>query len=242
MELWEREFEAKAYVIFFRNGSVGIWHSSFAEPLDTQMPEDQQIERLFLEPVIDYCNKPFAKMYGFASPSELYGTRLLLFASERDEKNIATIRTFIRSGYNAKNLETHEIDREGNPHWFVNDVQSEFAGGNLIGIWGMQHEITQHKRLHDEREKIRRATSTQQFLLLQLLADGYDVKAAAHKMEIAVGTARIHLARLLEKFDIHTQEELKTHARSLGISHSNPLLGASFTDMGKWRFPSRKSK
>ncbi|HEX9657690.1 MAG TPA: hypothetical protein VGB89_12355 [Bacteroidota bacterium] len=79
MDQRQLEFEARVYQMFFRESNIGFWHAYFPQPLDTKLHEDEQIERLFAEPLLDFCSESFARMYGFSSPNELLETPLLLF-------------------------------------------------------------------------------------------------------------------------------------------------------------------
>jgi len=141
--------------------------------------------------------------------------------AKEDPKNIETVREFIKAGYNARNLETHEVDRAGNPRWFINDVVSEVRDGHLADIWGMQHEITHRKRQQEKRMEIRRVLSSKQHFLLQLLSDKYSLKEVGSVMNIAENTAHIHLARIMKKLDIHDRDQLVRYAREIGISQTH---------------------
>jgi len=60
MEQRKLEFEARVYQAFFRDSNIGFWHAYFPQPLDTQLSEDTQIDRLFAEPLIDFCSESFS--------------------------------------------------------------------------------------------------------------------------------------------------------------------------------------
>jgi len=63
-----------------------------------------------------------ARMYGYSVANEIVGARLgdLLLASEA--ANIAAIRGFIGNGYRLQNVQSAEVDRNGQKRYFLNNV------------------------------------------------------------------------------------------------------------------------
>jgi hypothetical protein len=118
------------------------WRFHHEQPLDIALPEEDQVEHLYLYSVLAECNDAFARMYGFRSAADVIGTRLVVFLPPSNPQNIAYLQAFIRSGYRLEDAESREIDRYGNAKCFVNNLVGIFERGQLVGAWGTQRDIT----------------------------------------------------------------------------------------------------
>ncbi len=136
------------------------WRFQHEQPLDITLPEDEQVEHLYLYSVLAECNDAFARMYGFRAAADVIGTRLVVFLPPSNPENIAYLRSFIRSGYRLEDAESHEIDRYGNPKYFVNNLVGIFERGQLVGAWGTQRDVTGRKRTGNPQEYLSRIHST----------------------------------------------------------------------------------
>ena len=58
-------------------------------------------------------------MYACDDPGELIGTRLGDSFDPDDSHTREFFRAFVRGGYRASDLESHEFDRRGEPRWFM---------------------------------------------------------------------------------------------------------------------------
>jgi hypothetical protein len=122
------------------------WRFHHDQPLDITLPEDEQIEHLYLYSVLAECNDAFARMYGFRTAADVVGTRLVVFLSPSNPENVAYLRSFIRSGYRLEDAKSQEIDRYGHTKYFVNNLVGIFERGQLVGAWGTQRDVTDTKR------------------------------------------------------------------------------------------------
>lgn len=136
------------------------WRFHHEQPLDITLPEDEQVEHLYLYSVLAECNDAFARMYGFRAAADVIGTRLVVFLPPSNPENVAYLRSFIRSGYRLEDAESHEIDRYGNAKYFVNNLVGIFERGQLVGAWGTQRDVTEAKRTGDPQEYLSRVHST----------------------------------------------------------------------------------
>jgi PAS domain-containing protein len=136
------------------------WRFQHEQPLDITLPEDEQVEHLYLYSVLAECNDAFARMYGFRSAADVVGTRLVVFLPPSNPENVAYLRSFIRSGYRLEDAESHEIDRYGNAKYFVNNLVGIFERGQLVGAWGTQRDVTGFKRTDDPQESRSRIHSS----------------------------------------------------------------------------------
>ncbi len=150
---------------FLEVTTEATWRFHHEKPLDITLPEDEQVEHLYLYSVLAECNDAFAKMYGFRAAVDVIGTRLVVFCPPSNPENVAYLRSFIRSGYRLEDAESHEIDRHGNAKYFVNNLVGIFERGQLVGAWGTQRDVTEQKgnpAAQEYRSRIHSAKSSSQ--------------------------------------------------------------------------------
>ncbi|MFP5286363.1 MAG: ATP-binding protein, partial [Thermoanaerobaculia bacterium] len=138
------------YRAFFDQSAEGIWRCELEEPVPVELPVEEQIERFYRHAVLAECNRGMARMYGLTEPAELIGSRLGDLLPRSDAHNVEYLRSFVRSGYRLSGAESHEIDRDGKPKYFLNNLIGVLENGRLIRVWGTQLDITERKRLEDE--------------------------------------------------------------------------------------------
>jgi hypothetical protein len=136
------------------------WRFQHEQPLDITLPEDEQVEHLYLYSVLAECNDAFARMYGFRAAADVIGTRLVVFLPPSKSENVDYLRSFIRSGYRLEDAQSHEIDRYGNAKYFVNNLVGIFERGQLVGAWGTQRDVTGVKRGGEAQEYLSRVHSS----------------------------------------------------------------------------------
>jgi hypothetical protein len=136
------------------------WRFHHELPLDITLPEDDQVEHLYLYSVLAECNDAFARMYGFRAASDVVGTRLVVFLPPSNPANVEYLRSFIRSGYRLEDAESHEIDRYGQAKYFINNLVGIFERGQLVGAWGTQRDVTELKQANGTQEYSSRLHST----------------------------------------------------------------------------------
>jgi len=130
---------------FLEVTTEATWRFHHEKPLDITLPEDEQVEHLYMYSVLAECNDAFARMYGFRAAVDVIGTRLVVFLPSSNAGNVAYLRAFIRSGYRLEDAESQEIDRYGNAKYFVNNLVGIFERGQLVGAWGTQRDVTDQK-------------------------------------------------------------------------------------------------
>ncbi len=150
---------------FIEVTTEATWRFHHEKPLDITLPEDEQVEHLYLYSALAECNDAFARMYGFRTAAEVIGTRLVVFCPPANAENLAYLRSFIRSGYRLEDAESQEIDRYGNTKYFVNNLVGIFERGELVGAWGTQRDVTDQRRAlqaQEYRSRIHSAKSSSQ--------------------------------------------------------------------------------
>jgi hypothetical protein len=145
---------------FIEVTSEATWRFHHEKPLDITLPEDEQVEHLYLYSALAECNDAFARMYGFRTAADVIGTRLVVFCPPANAENVAYLRSFIRSGYRLEDAESQEIDRYGNTKYFVNNLVGIFERGQLVGAWGTQRDVTDQRRAGKAQEYRSRIHST----------------------------------------------------------------------------------
>jgi len=139
------------YQTFITQSSEGIWRFESEQPVDTNLPVDEQVELLYEHGYLAECNDVMAQMYGFSRAEELTGVRLRSILP-RSGKNQEYLRAFIRQGYRGNEQESQELHRDGSERYFLNSLHGIIENGCLVRAWGIQRDITERKRAE---EKIR---------------------------------------------------------------------------------------
>jgi PAS domain S-box-containing protein len=142
------------YRAFVENSSEAIWRFELTEPVSIDLPLDEQIENFYRHGYLGECNDAMAAMYGFKSAGELVGAKLDDLLVRDDPNNVEYLRAFINSGYRMTEAESHEVDREGNSKYFLNNFVGIIEDGKLLRGWGTQRDITERRRAEQEREQL----------------------------------------------------------------------------------------
>lgn len=130
-----------------RKSSEGIFYVEYHPPVDTSDNISHQVTEVITRGVITESNFALAKLYGYSLPSEMTGKTLLeLYGNKIDAINIKATEDFIKSNYKIENLETKELDVDGNIKYFSNTLIGNIKDGMLIGNWGIQKDITIQKK------------------------------------------------------------------------------------------------
>ena len=141
------------YRAFIQKSSEGIWRCEVAQPISTDLPEDVQIDEVYRLGYLAECNDAMARMYGFSSAAEIVGSRLGDLLPQSDPHNVEFLRNFIRGGYRLDAVESHELDRDGNPKIFLNSLVGFVKDGRLVRAWGTQRDVTEQRRIEGELRK-----------------------------------------------------------------------------------------
>ncbi len=134
------------YRAFIEQTVEGVWRFELEQPVPVTFAEDQQIERFYTNAYLAECNDALAQMYGYSKAGELIGARLGDMMPRSDPQNLEYLRAFIRSGYRLTDAESHEVDREGNERFFLNNLIGFVSEGQLQRAWGSQRDVTINRR------------------------------------------------------------------------------------------------
>lgn len=142
------------YRTFLEQSSEGIWCMELEIPISPDCPEDEQIQHFYEYGYLAECNNVIAQMYGYSRAEEIISARLGDFLVSLNSHNIAYLRNFIRSNYRLIDAECHEIDKQGNSKYFLNNLVGVVENGLLVRAWGTQRDITERKQAEQEREQL----------------------------------------------------------------------------------------
>ncbi|MFN6488158.1 MULTISPECIES: PAS domain S-box protein [unclassified Nostoc] len=134
------------YRAFLEQSSEGIWCMELEVPISPDCPEDEQIKHFYQYGYLAECNNVVAQMYGYFRAEEIISAKLGDFLVSSDPHNIAYLRHFIRSNYRLIDAESHEIDKQGNSKYFLNNLVGIVENGLLVRAWGTQRDITASKQ------------------------------------------------------------------------------------------------
>ncbi len=145
----------KRYQNFIEKSAEGIWLLSFYEPIPIDLPSEEQVARIQESGYIAECNEALAKMYGYSSREELIGKNLLndLYGGLATEVNNQSTLRLVREGYRSSDRLTEEVNEKGERVYFMNNAVGEIQDGHLIGVWGIQRDVTKLRQIEAEREK-----------------------------------------------------------------------------------------
>jgi PAS domain S-box-containing protein len=139
-----RESEDR-YRAFIKQSTEGIWRFELDEKIPVNLSTEEQVERLLHDGFLAECNDAMAQMYGLQRAEDLVGSRISELLDMTDAANVEYLGTFIESGYNLTDAESHEKDIAGNDKFFLNSLVGSIENRNLVRVWGTQRDITRRK-------------------------------------------------------------------------------------------------
>jgi two-component system, cell cycle sensor histidine kinase and response regulator CckA len=140
------ETSEERYRAFIEQTSEGVWRCDVRVPIDTSLPADEQIDLIYADSYLAECNNAMARMYGLDSAEQIVGVPLSELLPRSDPANIEYLRAFVRGGYRITDAESHELGRDGESRYFLNNMVGIVREGRLIRAWGSQRDITGRKQ------------------------------------------------------------------------------------------------
>jgi PAS domain S-box-containing protein len=195
------------YRSFVGQSTEGIWRFELEEPISPNLSEDEQIERFYRYAYLAECNNAMAAMYGFERAEEIVGARLADFLPRSVPENVGYLRAFVHSGYRLNDAESAEVDREGNPKRFLNNLTGVVEEGVLVRAWGTQRDVTEQKRTEEAQ---------------RFLAEASDVLSSSlDYRETLSSVARLAVPTLADWCAVDVLEEDGSVER-LAVEHPDP--------------------
>jgi signal transduction histidine kinase/PAS domain-containing protein len=138
LEVTEERFRT-----LFESSSEGFYFTEVDPPVLTTLSIDEQCEQLYHNIRVVEANPAFAAMYGIDNPDDCIGIKNSDVHIPDSDKNAAFIRGIVE---NRRDLETEEIDSQGQPRYFLNGGGFTSKDGYIVAGWGSQVDITQLRR------------------------------------------------------------------------------------------------
>ena len=138
------------YRAFVTQSTEAIWRVELDQPIPTDLPEDEQIDRLYRDAYLAECNEAMVHMYGFDTVGQAIGARLGDFIIQEHAWNRETWGMFVRNGYRLSDVESFERDRSGAHKMFLNNRVGIVVDGQLRRVWGTQRDVTTQRHLEDQ--------------------------------------------------------------------------------------------
>ena len=195
------------YRSFVEQSTEGIWRFELEEGLATDLPEDDQVSHFYRHAYLAECNDVLARMYGFARAEEIVGVRLEAFLPRSSPENVEYLRSFVRSGYRLTGAESEEVDREGNPKRFLNNLTGIVENGLIVRAWGTQRDVTEQRRAEEAQRFLAEAST--------VLSSSLDYH------ETLSSVARLAVPTLADWCAVDILEE-DGHVERLAVEHPDP--------------------
>ena len=151
MEQALRESE-KRYKDFIVHSREGVWRLEFERPLPLDLPEEEFLERFFLEAYIAECNLAHARNLGYTSAREVEGKRVrdVNPSLDLDKGRRESFRSALRSGFQSRTVEFCGLDKAGAPRQLLRTEVPIVENGSLVRMWGITRDVTELRRAEEE--------------------------------------------------------------------------------------------
>ena len=137
--------ESTAYEQFLELTTDGVWRYDVKPSVSTKLPERERAEAILARARLGFCNRAFARLYGFENSEELVGVPLGRLLAGTDEDKIRCVAESVRTGYQFADVEVMTQKREGQTVWTLNNVAGVVKRGRLVCRWGTSRDITERK-------------------------------------------------------------------------------------------------
>jgi PAS domain S-box-containing protein len=133
---------------FIANSSEGIWLFEFRTPIPETLPDDEQLDRIFQLAYLADCNDAIARMYGYENARQILNAPLRNLTKSPNPQSRAIFAALRRTG-RLSNLETRELDKNGNTKYFIKNVTLVKEHGAFVRCWGTQRDVTLQKQVKE---------------------------------------------------------------------------------------------
>jgi len=138
------------YRQFISQVSEGVYRFECDQPLDINLPIEEQVDFIYDHMFVAECNETLLKMYGFKDRNEIIGKSHLYFHGSRDNRvSRDSLIEFIKNDYRIENALTEEINQLGKLMYFSNNTMGIVENNQLIRIWGTQIDMTE--KIHADK-------------------------------------------------------------------------------------------
>jgi PAS domain S-box-containing protein len=135
-----RENEQR-YRAFVQMNPDACWRLEFDEPIDTALPEEEQLARVLQYGRVAECNDAVLQRLGLERADQLIGAAVTEAVLDMETAH-RCVQSLIRSEYRYSTLEVTPVDRKGKQRHFLHSLWGIVEGGKLQRIWGSSRDIT----------------------------------------------------------------------------------------------------
>lgn len=154
--LQEKELKQsrERYRTFIENTSDAIWRTEFTEPIPTNLPVKEQVDKFFKQGYIAEANDATLKALNVNNVSDILN-KPLESVGTRTAADDSFMAKFIENGYSLNDYESSEI-KDGKICYTASSVKGILDGNNWIRAWVVRKDITPQKEAEVERERLLR--------------------------------------------------------------------------------------
>lgn len=138
------------YKVFIQQSTEGIWRIEGVPGKLSEYTDEALINDIYEYATVVECNDAFAKTFGYQQASDVYGKKLDLLLPRTIPENISFLKQFIHAGFRAENIESHQVDINGQVVYTMNNLVGFVENDRLIRVWGTQSNITALKLAEKE--------------------------------------------------------------------------------------------
>ena len=151
------------YRSFVANSSEGIWRLEIEDPIDTSLPVDEQVSRLYKHGYLAECNDAVARMYGYERADDIAGARFGELAEVAQPTTPATLREWITKHYRLRDWTTEIINTRQGRRVLSISLLGIVVNGMLLRAWGVHTDVTEEramtKALENSHQQLRLLSS-----------------------------------------------------------------------------------
>jgi PAS domain S-box-containing protein len=141
-----RESEQR-YRAFVSMNTDAMWRVEFDEPIPVDLPEEEQLSRIYRYGYVAECNDALARFLSLKKAAQVTGWRLTRLLPATDPALHGTNLEMIRSGYRHSTVETNPVDFQGRRRHMLRTQWGIVEDGHLLRIWGSNRDITDIRRI-----------------------------------------------------------------------------------------------
>jgi signal transduction histidine kinase len=137
------------YHAFIQLNPDAFWRVEFEEPIETALPEEEQLDRIFRTGYVAECNDALAQLLGRERADQVIGAAVTGVVWDGETARRATL-SLIRSGYRYSTLETTPVDPKGLRRHFLRSHWGIVENGKMQRVWGSLRDITEFRVLESQ--------------------------------------------------------------------------------------------
>ena len=142
-----RESEER-YRAFVQSCPDACWRVEFDQPIDTSLPEEEQLAQILQSGRLAECNEALVLRLGI-EPANLIGKAPseVVFNMEAARRSILSM---IRSQYRHATIEVTTVDHSRKRRYFSDSYWAIIENGKLRRIWGSSRDLTELRNLETQ--------------------------------------------------------------------------------------------